>query len=241
VVFKIQANMDPLHRDRIAFLRICSGRFTRGMRLVNCRTGKELRTSNAMSFLSQRRETVEEGFAGDIIGIPNRGTIALGDALTEGEVLRFSGLPFFAPELFRRVELASPMKAKQLRTGLRQLGEEGAIQIFHPWTGGGLILAAAGALQFDVAAYRLQHEYGVDMRLLPTPYVAARWITSDDPLEMKRFVDVNTHRLARDDAGFPAFLAPSPIELQVAMERWKKIAFRAQREHAGYGEAEQTA
>ena len=241
VVFKIQANMDPQHRDRIAFVRISSGRFERGMRLVNCRTGKDVRTAAAVSFLSQRRDTVDEGFAGDIIGIPNRGTIALGDALTEGEVLHFSGLPFFAPELFRRVELASPMKAKQLRTGLRQLGEEGAIQIFHPWTGGGLILAAAGALQFDVAAYRLQHEYGVDMRLLPTPYVAARWITSEDAVEMKRFIDVNTHRLARDDAGFPAFLAPSPIELQVAMERWKKIAFHAQREHAGYGEAEPVA
>ncbi len=241
VVFKIQANMDPQHRDRIAFVRISSGRFERGMRLVNCRTGKDVRTAAAVSFLSQRRDTVDEGFAGDIIGIPNRGTIALGDALTEGESLRFGGLPFFAPELFRRVELASPMKAKQLRTGLRQLGEEGAIQIFHPWTGGGLILAAAGALQFEVAAYRLQHEYGVDMRLIPTPFVAARWITSDDPVEMKRFIGVNTHRLARDDAGFPAFLAPSQIELQVAMERWKKVAFHAQREHSGYAEAEHIA
>jgi len=238
VVFKIQANMDPQHRDRIAFVRICSGRFTRGMRLVNVRTGKDVRTATAMSFLSQRRETVEEGFAGDIIGLPNRGTIALGDALTEGETLTFGGLPFFAPELFRRVELASPMKAKQLRTGLRQLGEEGAIQIFHPWTGGGLILAAAGALQFEVAAYRLEHEYGVDMRLLGTPYVAARWVTSEDAAELKRFIAANAHRLARDDAGFPAFLASNPVELQVAAELWPALRFHAQREHAGYAEVE---
>jgi peptide chain release factor 3 len=238
VVFKIQANMDPLHRDRVAFVRACSGRFARGMRLVNCRTGKEVRTANAMSFLSQRRETVEEGYAGDIIGLPNRGTISLGDALTEGEPLRFGGLPFFAPELFRRVELASPMKAKQLKTGLRQLGEEGAIQIFHPWRGGAMLLAAAGALQFDVAAHRLEHEYGVDMRLIPSAYVAARWIRSDNPVLLKRFIDANGHRLARDDAGFPAFLASTLVELDVAAELWPGIEFRAQREHAGYDEAE---
>jgi peptide chain release factor 3 len=219
-------------------LRICSGRFSRGMRLVNCRTGKDVRTATAVSFLSQRRETVDEAFAGDIIGIPNRGTIALGDALTEGESLRFGGLPFFAPELFRRVELASPMKAKQLKVGLRQLGEEGAIQIFHPFAGGGLILAAAGGLQFDVAMHRLQHEYGVDMRLIPAPYVAARWLRSENPVELKRFIELNKHRMARDDAGFPAFLASMQAELQVAQERWTAIEFRTQREHAGYAEAE---
>ncbi len=238
VVFKIQANMDPLHRDRVAFVRVCSGRFTRGMRLVNCRTQKELRTATAMSCLSQRRETLDEAYAGDIIGLPNRGTISLGDALTEGEALRFGGLPFFAPELFRRVELASPMKAKQLRTGLRQLGEEGAIQIFHPWRGGAMLLAAAGALQFEVAAHRLEHEYGVDMRLIPTPYVAARWLTSKDPVQLKRFIDANTHRLARDDAGFVAFLASVQVELEVAAEHWPAIEFHAQREHAGYADAE---
>jgi peptide chain release factor 3 len=238
VVFKIQANMDPQHRDRVAFVRVCSGRFARGMRLLNCRTEKDVRSANAMTFLSQRRETVDEAYAGDIIGLPNRGTIALGDALTEGERLRFGGLPFFAPELFRRVELASPMKAKQLKTGLRQLGEEGAIQIFHPWRGGAMLLAAAGALQFEVAAHRLEHEYGVDMRLLPAPYVAARWITSSDPVQMKRFIDANAHRLARDDAGFPAFLASVQVELEVAAEHWPAIEFHAQREHAGYVDAE---
>ncbi len=238
VVFKIQANMDPQHRDRVAFLRVCSGRFTRGMTLVNCRTGKDVRTANAMSFLSQRRETVDEAYAGDIIGIPNRGTIALGDALTEGEMLRFGGLPFFAPELFRRAELASPIKAKQLRVGLRQLGEEGAIQIFHPLSGSGLILAAAGALQFEVAAHRLQHEYGVDLRLTPTPYIAARWVTSADPAELKRFIDANAHRVARDDAGFPAFLASNDAELKVSAQLWPRIEYHTQREHSGYAEAE---
>ena len=238
VVFKIQANMDPQHRDRVAFLRVCSGRFTRGMRLVNCRTGKDVRTANAMSFLSQRRETVDEAYAGDIIGIPNRGTIALGDALTEGEMLRFGGLPFFAPELFRRAELASPIKAKQLRVGLRQLGEEGAIQIFHPLSGAGLILAAAGALQFEVAAHRLEHEYGVELRLTPTPYIAARWVTSAEPAELKRFIDANAHRMARDDAGFPAFLASNDAELKVSAQLWPKIEYHTQREHSGYAEAE---
>jgi len=241
VVFKIQANMDPQHRDRVAFLRLCSGRFVRGMTLVNCRTGKALRTANAMTFLSQRRETVEEAYAGDIIGLPNRGTIALGDALTEGEPLTFGGLPFFAPELFRRVELASPMKAKQLRVGLRQLSEEGAIQIFHPSAGGGMLLAAAGALQFEVAAHRLQHEYGVEMRLAGTPYVAARWISAADPLELKRFVDAHAHRIALDDAGFPAYLVTIPAEIKVAADLWPKITFHTQREHAGYAEAEDIA
>jgi peptide chain release factor 3 len=211
------------------------------MALVNCRTGKPLRTANAMTFLSQRRETVEEAYAGDIIGIPNRGTIALGDALTEGELLTFGGLPFFAPELFRRVELASPMKAKQLRVGLRQLSEEGAIQIFHPSAGGGMLLAAAGALQFEVAAHRLQHEYGVDMRLSGTPYVAARWISAEDPAELKRFIDAHAMRIALDDAGFPAYLATVPAEIRVAADLWPKVAFHTQREHAGYAEAQDAA
>jgi peptide chain release factor 3 len=237
VVFKIQANMDPAHRDRVAFVRVCSGRFVRGMRLVNCRTGKELRTSNAVAFLSQRRETVDEAYAGDIIGLPNHGTIALSDTLTEGEPLRFGGLPFFAPELFRRAELASPMKSKQLREGLRQLSEEGAIQIFHPVAGGAPILAAAGALQFDVAAYRLEHEYGAALRLSAAPYIAARWVTSEEPGELKRFMDANAHRLALDAAGAPAFLASMKAELAVAGDMWPKIRFHTTREHSGLREA----
>ena len=238
VVFKIQANMDPLHRDRIAFVRLCSGRFTRGMRLVNCRSGKDVRTATAMSFLSQRRETVEEGYAGDIIGIPNHGTLALGDTLTEGETLRFGGLPSFAPELFRRVELASPMKAKQLRLGLRQLGEEGAIQVFEPLAGGPLLLAAAGALQFEVAVHRLEHEYGVQMRLAPAEYTLARWISSADKAELERFIERHPQRIASDAAGVPAFLATGQIDLDVTRERWPAIEFHAQREHSGLAEAE---
>jgi peptide chain release factor 3 len=241
VVFKIQANMDPAHRDRVAFVRVCSGRFVRGMPLVDCRTGRALRTSNAVSFLSQRRETVEEAYAGDIIGIPNHGSIALGDTLTEGEPLSFGGLPFFAPELFRRAELASPMRAKQLRTGLRQLSEEGAIQIFQPSSGGAPLLAAAGALQFDVVAHRLEHEYGVELRLVPVKYVAARWVSSADSAELKRFVEANAHRIAYDAAGVPAFFASMAAELAIAQERWPAIAFHAMREQAGLARAEAVA
>jgi peptide chain release factor 3 len=232
VVFKIQANMDPGHRDRVAFVRVCSGKFERGMRLFNCRTAKDLRTSNAVSFLSQRRDIVDEAYAGDIIGLPNHGTIALGDTLTEGEQLQYGGLPYFAPELFRRADLASPMKAKQLRIGLRQLSEEGAIQIFQPIQGGSPIMAAVGALQFDVAAHRLQHEYGVDLRLVPANYIAARWVSSKDPAELKRFIDANAHRVALDAAGVPAFLASMKAEIIVAEEQWKSIVFHKLREQS---------
>jgi len=232
-VFKIQANMNPAHRDRVAFVRVCSGRFKRGMRLTNCRTGREVRTTSVVSFLSQQREIVEEAYAGDIIGIPNHGTIGLGDTLTEGEPLQFTGLPFFAPEQFRRAELLTPMKTKQLRAGLAQLGEEGAIQIFYPCNGGAPILGAVGALQFEVVAYRLANEYGAEIRLLPAPYVGARWVSSDDAAELKRFVDANTYRMAYDAAGVPAFLASMAAELEVAAERWPKIVFHTLREHIG--------
>jgi peptide chain release factor 3 len=233
VVFKIQANMDPGHRDRVAFVRVCSGRFDRGMRLFNCRNAKDLRTSNAVSFLSQRRETVDEAYAGDIIGIPNHGTIALGDTLTEGEQLTYGGLPFFAPELFRRAELLNPIKAKQLQIGLRQLSEEGAIQVFYPVSGGAPILAAAGALQFDVAAHRLQHEYGVALRLVPVNYAAARWVSSANAADLQRFIDTNAHRVAHDTAGIPTFLAGMKAELSVAQEMWTSIMFHKARGHAG--------
>ena len=232
VVFKVQANMDPLHRDRIAFIRQSSGRFSRGMRLVNCRSGKDVRTANAVSFLSQRRETIEQGFAGDIIGIPNHGTISLGDTLTEGEALHFDAIPSFAPELFRRIELASPMKSKQLRIGLRQLSEEGAIQIFELSSGRSALLAAAGALQFDVALHRLQHEYGVQLRLLPTQYTLARWISSPDEQELRRFMDGNAHRIAYDAAGLPAYLATGETELNLTRERWPAIEFHGMRKYA---------
>jgi peptide chain release factor 3 len=180
VVFKIQANMDPAHRDRVAFVRVCSGRFDRGMPLKISRTGKDLRTNNVVSFLSQKRDILEEAYPGDVIGIPNHGVLQLGDTLTEGEKLQFTGLPFFAPEIFYAVELADPLKAKQLRAGLAQLGEEGAIQVFRPHVGGALLLGAVGQLQVEGVAHRLTHEYGVDAGLVPARQKYARWITSDD-------------------------------------------------------------
>ncbi|MBL8301941.1 MAG: peptide chain release factor 3, partial [Ideonella sp.] len=195
VVFKIQANMDPAHRDRIAFLRVASGHFERGMRLKVVRSGKELRPNTVVSFLSQRRELLDEAFAGDIIGIPNHGVLQLGDTLTEGEALQFTGLPFFAPEMFRSVEVADPLKTKQLRAGLTQLGEEGAIQVFRPVGGSVLLLGAVGQLQFEVVAHRLEHEYGVKARIMPSRYQVARWVTADtgegaaaDERELKRFI-----------------------------------------------------
>jgi peptide chain release factor 3 len=235
VVFKIQANMDPGHRDRIAFVRVCSGRFERGMRLVNCRSGKDVKTASVVSFLSQRRDIVDEAYAGDIIGIPNRGTIRLGDSLSDGEVLQFRGLPFFAPEVFGRIELTTSMKTKQLRAGLEQLGEEGAIQIFYPLDGGAPILGAVGQLQFEVVVYRLTHEYGAEVRLLPANYYGARWI-SGDAVEIQRLVDAYPHLIVKDAAGVLAFLAPSKAELEVRQERYDRIRFHTQREYSGLEE-----
>lgn len=233
VVFKIQANMDPAHRDRVAFLRICSGHFQRGMKLKICRNGKEVRTNNALSFLSQRRDILDEAFPGDIIGLPNHGLLRLGDTLTEGEQLQFTGLPFFAPEIFRMVESADPLRSKQLRTGLMQLGEEGAIQVFRPMTGGTMLLGAFGQLQFEVVSHRLQTEYGAEVRLLPARYNLARWVSSDDPVALKKFIQENIHRMAEDVVGASVFLASHKSELDVAQQRWESIHFHALREHAG--------
>ena len=233
VVFKIQANMDPAHRDRVAFVRVCSGRFERGMRLKVGRNGKDIRPNNVVSFLSQRREVLDEAYAGDIIGIPNHGTLQLGDTLTEGETLLFTGLPFFAPEIFQTVEVADPLRVKQLRTGLAQLGEEGAIQVFRPHTGGSLLLGAVGTLQFEVVAHRLKHEYGVAARMMPARYTLARWITADEPGVLKRFIDAYADRVAYDVVGAPTLLASHKVELQVAQERYPDVRFHALREHAG--------
>ncbi|HEX7688305.1 MAG TPA: peptide chain release factor 3 [Burkholderiaceae bacterium] len=237
VVFKIQANMDPSHRDRIAFLRVASGHFERGMRLKVVRSGKELRPNTVVSFLSQRRELLDEAFAGDIIGIPNHGVLQLGDTLTEGEQLQFTGLPFFAPELFRSVEVADPLKTKQLRAGLTQLGEEGAIQVFRPVLGTVLLLGAVGQLQFEVVAHRLEHEYGVKARITPARYALARWVTCDPAdggdNELKRFIDANAHRVAYDAVDAPAVLVEYAPELRAIEANWPKIKFHALREHAG--------
>ena len=240
VVFKIQANMDPAHRDRIAFLRVASGHFERGMRLKVTRSGKEIRPNTVVSFLSQRRELLEEAYAGDIIGIPNHGVLQLGDTLTEGEALQFTGLPFFAPEMFRAVEVADPLKTKQLRAGLTQLGEEGAIQVFRPVAGGMLLLGAVGQLQFEVVAHRLEHEYAVKARITPARYNVARWVTAEtgegaaaDERELKRFIDGNAHRVALDAVDAPCVLLEYAGELRAMQENWPKIRFHALREHAG--------
>ena len=240
VVFKIQANMDPAHRDRIAFLRVASGHFERGMRLKVVRSGKEMRPNTVVSFLSQRRELLDEAFAGDIIGIPNHGVLQLGDTITEGESLQFTGLPFFAPEMFRSVEVADPLRTKQLRAGLTQLGEEGAIQVFRPVGGSVLLLGAVGQLQFEVVAHRLEHEYNCKARIMPARYNVARWVTAEtgegaaaNERELKRFIDGNSHRVALDAVNAPCVLLEYAGELRAMQDNWPKIRFHALREHAG--------
>ncbi|MBU4613025.1 peptide chain release factor 3 [Achromobacter sp. GG226] len=231
VVFKVQANMDPSHRDRVAFVRVSSGHFQRGMRLKVSRTGKEIRPNNVVSFLSQRRDLLDEAFAGDVIGIPNHGVLHLGDVLTEGEALQFTGLPFFAPELFQAVEVADPLRSKQLRIGLTQLGEEGAIQVFRPQAGSTLLLGAVGQLQFEVVAHRLKTEYGVEARLMPSRYTLARWISAENPADLKKFMDANVANMAYDVVDAVAFLATSSAQLRVAQELYPKVQFHALREH----------
>jgi peptide chain release factor 3 len=240
VVFKIQANMDPAHRDRIAFVRVASGHFKRGMRIKVTRSGKEMRPNTVVSFLSQRRELLDEAFAGDIIGIPNHGVLQLGDTLTEGEALQYTGLPFFAPEMFRSVEVADPLRTKQLRAGLTQLGEEGAIQVFRPVAGSMLLLGAVGQLQFEVVAHRLEHEYGCKARIQTARYNVARWVTCEmgqgavaDERELQRFIDGNAHRVALDAVNAPTVLLEYAGELRAMQENWPKIRFHALREHAG--------
>jgi peptide chain release factor 3 len=237
VVFKIQANMDPAHRDRIAFVRVASGHFQRGMRLKVVRSGKELRPNTVVSFLSQRRELLDEAFAGDIIGIPNHGVLQLGDTLTEGEALQYTGLPFFAPEMFRSVEVADPLRTKQLKAGLTQLGEEGAIQVFRPVAGSVLLLGAVGQLQFEVVAHRLEHEYGCKARVTGSRFQIARWVTCPDEdggaKELQRFIDANAHRVAYDAVDAPTLLVEYAPELRAIEANWPKIRFHTMREHAG--------
>ena len=232
VVFKVQANMDPAHRDRVAFVRVSSGRFTRGMRLKVSRNQKEIRPNNVVSFLSQRRELVDEAFAGDVIGIPNHGVLHLGDVLSEGEKLQFTGLPFFAPELFQAVEVKDPLRTKQLRTGLTQLGEEGAIQVFRPVAAGAtVLLGAVGQLQFEVVIHRLKTEYGVEARLMPARYTLARWVSAEDSKGLTKFLDANAAQIAYDVIDAPAFLASSPAQLRVVQERYPDVQFHTMREH----------
>ena len=229
-VFKIQANMDPRHRDRIAFLRICSGKYKKGIKLKQCRTGKDLRIADALTFLAGERDNVEEAYAGDIIGLHNHGTIQIGDTFTEGEDLRFTGIPHFAPELFQRVVLNDPLKSKQLHKGLKQLAEEGATQVFFPLRNNDVILGAVGTLQFDVVAARLKAEYGVDCRYEAVNVSTARWTEADSERELDAFERKAHEHLARDGAGHLTYLAPTRVNLQLAQERHPEIRFRETRE-----------
>ena len=229
-VFKIQANMDPRHRDRIAFLRICSGKYKKGIKLKQCRTGKDLRIADALTFLAGERDNVEEAYAGDIIGLHNHGTIQIGDTFTEGEDLRFTGIPHFAPELFQRVVLNDPLKSKQLHKGLKQLAEEGATQVFFPLRNNDVILGAVGTLQFDVVAARLKGEYGVDCRYEPISVSTARWVEANSERELEAFERKAYDHLARDGADHLTYLAPTRVNLQLAQERHPDIRFRETRE-----------
>ncbi len=233
VVFKVQANMDANHRDRIAFVRVASGQYKPGMKLKVQRTAKELRPTSVVTFLSQRREAVDEAYAGDIIGFTTHGGVQLGDTITDGASLQYTGLPFFAPELFMTVLLNNPLRTKQLQQGLEQLGEEGAIQVFKPEAGGAMLLGAIGQLQFEVVQHRLKTEYDCDVRLESCQYTGARWITADTPAELREFTHAYPQRMALDAAGTLAYLCTSPYDVRLAQERFPKIHFHPLREHAG--------
>jgi peptide chain release factor 3 len=230
-VFKIQANMDPAHRDRIAFMRICSGRYQRGMRLHHVRLGKEVRIGDAMTFMAADRQQTDEAWAGDIIGLHNHGTINIGDTFTEGEALTFTGIPNFAPEIFRRAVLRDPLRVKALQKGLDQLCEEGATQLFRPTRNNDLILGAIGPLQFDVVAFRLADEYGVNCTFEPVNVATARWVDFQDPGKEKLFRERCHEYLALDHAGQLVYLAPTRINLELTVERWPDVSFRETREH----------
>jgi peptide chain release factor 3 len=231
-VFKIQANMDPAHRDRIAFIRITSGKYEKGMKLFHVRLRREISIANALTFMAGQREHIEVAWAGDIIGLHNHGTIQVGDAFTQGETLTFTGIPFFAPELFRRVRLQDPLKSKALLRGLLQLGEEGATQVFRPLIGNELILGAVGILQFDVVAWRLLEEYGVRCIYEKIPVTTARWVSCVDEKRLTEFRNKATGNLAVDAGNRLTYLAPSMINLNLTMERWPEIRFETTCEHA---------
>jgi peptide chain release factor 3 len=228
-VFKIQANMDPKHRDRIAFMRICSGKYEKGMKMRHVRTGKDVRIGDALTFFSSEREQLEEAYAGDIIGLHNHGTIQIGDTFSEGETLGFTGIPHFAPELFRRVRLKDPLKSKQLRQGLQQLAEEGATQVFFPERSNDIILGAVGVLQFDVVASRLKEEYKVECSYEPITVYSARWIECSDKKKLEEFSNKAVENLALDGGGHLTYLAPTRVNLALMEERWPDVKFRATR------------
>lgn len=230
-IFKIQANMDPAHRDRIAFMRICSGRYTKGMKMKHVRLNRDVQISNAVTFLAGTRSNLEEAVAGDIIGLHNHGTIQIGDTFTEGEMLKFSGIPNFAPELFRRVRLKDPLKNKALIKGLIQLSEEGATQIFRPFNSSDLILGAVGILQFDVVAHRLKSEYKVNCIFESVSVYTAHWVECDDEKLLEDFTNKAADNLALDGGNNLSYLAPTRVNLNLIQERWPDIEFKQTREH----------
>lgn len=231
-VFKIQANMDPAHRDRIAFLRICSGQYQKGMKMRHVRIERDIQVSNALTFMAGDRKQAEEAWAGDIIGLHNHGTIQIGDTFTQGESLLFKGIPFFAPELFRRVQLKDPLRVKALLKGLIQLGEEGATQVFRPLDNNDLIVGAIGVLQFDVVATRLKQEYGVECAYAHVSIATARWVFCDDEKMLQKFRNKVSSNLAMDGGNRLSYIAPSMVNLHLAMERWPEIEFKASCEHS---------
>lgn len=230
-VFKIQANMDPKHRDRIAFVRIVSGTYTQGMKMNHVRTGKTVSISDAVTFMAGDRARAEQAFAGDIIGLHNHGTIQIGDTFTQGEALKFSGIPNFAPELFRRIRLRDPLKQKQLLKGLVQLSEEGAVQVFRPLQNNDLIVGAVGVLQFDVVVARLKAEYNVEAIYEGVNVATARWVECDDAKKFEDFKRKNQSNLALDGGDNLTYIAPTMVNLNLAKERFPEVDFRATREH----------
>lgn len=230
-VFKIQANMDPKHRDRIAFLRVCSGRYSQGMRMRHVRLGKDVKIADAVTFMAGDRVRTEEALPGDVIGLHNHGTIQIGDTFTEGEQFRFKGIPNFAPELFRRVRVKDPLKSKQLEKGLDQLSEEGASQVFKPLTRNELVVGAVGALQFDLVAYRLRDEYRADCVYEDANVYTARWVYCEDVKKLEEFKSKLRDNLAIDGGGYLTYLATSRANLQLAEDRWPEVEFRKTREH----------
>jgi peptide chain release factor 3 len=230
-VFKIQANMDKNHRDRIAFVRICSGKYERGMKVLHVRSGKTLALNNPVLFLARERELAQEAWPGDILGIPGHGHLHIGDALTEGEKLYFTGIPSFAPELFQRVRLDDPLKSKQLKAALEQLSEEGASQIFKPLDGSSWIIGVVGALQFDVIASRLASEYGVKGSFEAVSYTTARWVKTKDQKSLDAFTEKNKYNCAQDASGAITYLAPNAWHLERIQKDYPDIEFLKTREH----------
>ena len=230
-VFKIQANMDPKHRDRIAFMRICSGKYEKGMKMKHVRIGKDVKIADAVTFMAGDREHVEEAYAGDIIGLHNHGSIQIGDTFTAGEMMKFSGIPNFAPEMFRRIRLRDPLKAKQLQKGLIQLSEEGAVQVFRPLNSNEMIVGAVGVLQFEVVVQRLKTEYKVDAIYEPINISTARWCTCDNERTLEQFRKKAFDNLALDGGNNLTYIAPTMVNLSLAHERYPDITFHQTREH----------